>query len=109
MAESKIHPGAALFSEEARRAVADGPLFDKGSSVKKRMDGCCVVGALLKHDYPSVWTYQDAFVPNDRVLMACVGTDTCGDDRSLVNFMHRNDRGDYADRTNLRRDLLGEE
>lgn len=96
-----IHPGAACFSEEARRAIADGPLFDRkhDNAPTSRMytrDGrACVVMALAAIDGV------------DWPALLDVNGDIDAD--PIVGLMDRNDRGDYRDRAALRRDLLGEE
>lgn len=92
---AEIHPGAAKFSEAARRAVAEGPLFDVPHriGVSWTSDGTtCVVMALGAADGVA-W---DLLLTTGRTA-----TDP------LVDLMARNDRGEYADRANLRRDLLG--
>ncbi len=85
-----VHPGAALFKQRIRRRVADGPVFDqrRNDIFVRAADGLCVVSALAQ-DGPLNQAFTDAEREAFRDLIA------------------RNDRGHYADRRNLRRDLLG--
>ncbi len=109
----KIHPGAVLFSEEARKAVAEGPLFDRFvPTVFKNSDHCCVLGALLLAELPGRRINTDATpdaVWAAEVLEYYGYPVTNGTRRWLGRLVKQNDRGEYADRANLRRDLLGEE
>lgn len=113
-----IHPGAALFPEEARRNVAEGPLFDKGDALPVNEDECCVIGALLfaaKPDLPHILFYE---VPDPPAVLAELGLRYATQEesdhvcRNIARLMHRNDRGHYAGpdgRANLYADLLGEQ
>lgn len=87
-----VHPGAALFNQRIRRRVANGPVFDQrlGGMFVRVADGMCVVGA-LSQDGP----LSEEFTVEERC--------------AFLDLIARNDRGHYADRANLRRDLLGEE
>jgi hypothetical protein len=92
-----VHPAVVGYSEELRREIAEGPLFDqtpyRDNHVRgnpnyhcRPSDGNCVYLAL------SAKEVSDGPIDQD----------------DWKDLIRRNDRGDYAVRANLRRDLLGE-
>ncbi len=88
-------PGVRDYPEAIRRKVAEGPLFEierrAGGSkvVYVNAEGDCVAQALVRHEPP-----RSRAIPDERL-------------RLIHELIERNDRGDYADRDKLRRDLLG--
>lgn len=123
----QTHRGAAFFPAEARRAVAEGPLFVRQSAkgaAMVREDGCCVVGALLRA--VGVGFDADGNLTDEATLLAipCATTalqratgrdpdtitpytEEVGD---IMALMDLNDEGAFAGeggRENLRRALLG--
>lgn len=117
---ASMHRGARLFTLSARRAVADGPLFNRqigrgGAFVRE--DGCCVVGALLqacevvesdgvRHRVPDAGEAFRLMTGRDRDTITPL-TPEVGD---LIALMDKNDEGEFTGergRSNLRRALLG--
>jgi hypothetical protein len=108
-----IHPGAAIFSQATREAVANGPLFDDSGL---RADGCCLVAALIRTEWPDDPDPIDGFPMNDELVAVLkrhgvVTADPESWERvdPTLEMMDLNDRGRYASRALLRRDILGEE
>jgi hypothetical protein len=116
------HPAALIFSEQTRRRVADGSLFDHceafpglklGSSPCLNADNRCVIGALMATEWPEhfqggSYAHPDVVFAADAIEWWCAGLPP-GKRQWLGKMAAKNDRGDYADRAKLRRDLLGEE
>lgn len=113
-----IHPAAAIFSERSRRAVADGPAFARQTTDGQfvRPDGCCLVGALIREEWPGTFARPDviptplalAHILLDRgVVSAPLGLPEWAIVGDVLDLMDRNDEGYYALGDVLRRDLLG--
>jgi len=99
------HPAARLFSEEARRAVAEGPLFDRrrdwdGDIPMVREDGYCVAGALC---------LADGIITEPVIVLREMKRRWPSGFPHLLSLVAHCDDGKYRDRAALRRDLLGEE
>lgn len=94
---SLVHPGAALYTIAARRAVAEGPLFDRrcDGAMVRASDRRCVIAALDAED----------------CVFRLIGDEADpSTDAALFDLVDRNDQGEYEGdhgRANLYRDLLG--
>lgn len=105
------HPGAALFDGAAREeAVARGPYDGYPPRLYTNRHGCCVVGALIRAAFGDMTEPVPAFRDAAEAIECGLGRAlTATERRQLGKLIARNDRGHYARRANLLRDLLGEE
>lgn len=105
------HPAAKLFSEAARRAVAEGDPFTVHyqSYRVRRSDGRDVLGALLCHD-----TALDVLTAGGSFAARCLGFDPGAhpvprEVRDLNDLSDRCDQGRLTTRVEVRAALLGGE
>lgn len=108
------HPGALQFTEEARRAVALGPLFNhrKHKCYLRYDDGRCVVGALLVADYAEMIEGYASSCRTPSTGDVCDVRGEAGDptDRdAIAGLIRMNDSGAFCDRAELVAALLGRE